>query len=471
MSKTQENTVPSHLKEHARLDERYELKRIQISTINKGHRVRGDVGSEKQWNAFKENIQKRGLLHPIAVMQYAEPVSNFEYFLLAGGRRLQAHIELGQDEIAAKVYPPDLSALEIEAIELEENLHRKDLTVSEELEKVKRLHNLYSQIHGTKTSTAPDAEGWSIRDTASLMGVSPTIISQDLQAAAVLELYPKLAEKVQNKTELKRIIKKAEKSAAAKQRIKEIEESVKDTTIDMIREKLVRSYVTGDFLEKVKKLPSDSFGFINLDPDYPMDISEDDPTQPSINLAMDLGEYHGKSPEEYEAFMVEALKETYRVAKEEAWLIIWFGYEYFQRILDWCEEAGWETNFRHGHWDKGTGHTRVYERYLKHRGDPFIYARTGRSRIYKSHYESYDYPSNHPSKRINPFEKPVALMQDILSTFVPVGTRILDCCTGSGNLLLAGNNYRCSGVGFDPSVEQREQFMVKVFEQEPLHYQ
>lgn len=458
------------LKETNRLSHKYELKRIPINKINQGVRARKDFGSPKEWEQFKNNIKKRGLLHPITVMKYNAPFNGKDYFLLAGGRRTRAHIELEQTEIDAKVYPPDLSRLEIEAIELEENIQRKSMSPAEELAKVKALHELYLRIHGKKTSTSADAAGWSIRDTAELLGVSATMVSQDLRAAEILAAKPELVNRVGSKTELKRLIKHADKAVKAKKRAAEIDAKIAKTSEDMLRSRLCEGYVVKDFLTHVKTLPDETFDFINLDPDYPQERSEDSPVQFGINDALRLGEYAPLSPDEYEVFMQEALRETYRVARDKSWLIIWFGYEYFTRIQQWCAEAGWETTYVHGIWDKGRGHIRNYERYLRHRIEPFIYARKGYARIQKPHDQLFMYPATHHTKKVNPYEKPVVLMQGILETFTPVGVKVLDCCTGSGNLLLAACNHRSIAVGCDLSEEQKQKFVVRVHDGDPLKY-
>lgn len=111
---------------------------IRIDQIKISDRLREDMGDIQ---ALAESIKAYGLLHPIVVN--TTPDLTLQYELIAGGRRLEACKLLGWTEISAKLLF-DLSATEMLAIELEENIRRKDLT---EAEKSKNLVEL-AEIKG-----------------------------------------------------------------------------------------------------------------------------------------------------------------------------------------------------------------------------------------------------------------------------------------------------------------------------------
>lgn len=116
--------------------------------------------------------------------------------------------------------------------ELEENLKRKDLTWIEEVNAKKQLDELKKEIHGVKSpgrysnssvteelrskllnpnnfdgdGDVLENKGWSQAQTAELLGVSPALISEDIQLANALIAYPELA-KVSSKTAAKRALR------------------------------------------------------------------------------------------------------------------------------------------------------------------------------------------------------------------------------------------------------------------------
>ncbi len=127
----QAQKIPTY--QRRRLDEVKKLARIPIAKINQGSRVRAEKGSEVEWTDFKNDLISRGQIQSIAVSEYDESFDGFDYFLLAGGRRVTALREIGETEINATIYPSDLDGLEIKCIELTENIERKDLTEQEKI--------------------------------------------------------------------------------------------------------------------------------------------------------------------------------------------------------------------------------------------------------------------------------------------------------------------------------------------------
>ena len=86
-------------------------------------------------------IDRQGLIQPVTVMPYTEQEyldTGFKYKLLAGYRRSYAHKVLKKDTIAAIVHAR-MSDDEALFFNLSENLERKDLTILQEANALKRL--------------------------------------------------------------------------------------------------------------------------------------------------------------------------------------------------------------------------------------------------------------------------------------------------------------------------------------------
>lgn len=122
------------------------LATIQIDQIDVGRRLR-DI-SEAQVASLMDSIGDVGLLNPITV--YSRPVirggvSVEGYGLVAGAHRLEACTRLGLVEIEATVV--ELSELERQIAECDENLCAASLTPSEKAMFTRRRKEAYEALH------------------------------------------------------------------------------------------------------------------------------------------------------------------------------------------------------------------------------------------------------------------------------------------------------------------------------------
>ncbi|MGE7614750.1 ParB N-terminal domain-containing protein [Paenibacillus sp. NPDC101420] len=162
-----------------------------IHTINIGIRIREDMGDIA---GLAESIKARGLLHPIIVDE--------EGNLIAGHRRLQAHMLLGREVIETRTIA-DLTEKAKRLIELEENTKRKALT---ELEASKNLAELAEAAAdvlkeevlpspsdgNAKPSSGRPEKPDSREKVAERLGVSTGAISEARQYVAAVEQFPAL---------------------------------------------------------------------------------------------------------------------------------------------------------------------------------------------------------------------------------------------------------------------------------------
>lgn len=118
------------------------------------------------------SLQTYGLIQPIVVDQ--------EKRLIAGGRRLAAATELGWKEVVV-VYRETLTPEEKEVLELEENLHRKNLSWQEEYLATAKIHFLKFR------SNPSDAEEWTQKRTAVMLQLSEFTVSRCLELAKLLK--------------------------------------------------------------------------------------------------------------------------------------------------------------------------------------------------------------------------------------------------------------------------------------------
>lgn len=135
-----------------------------------------------------DSIAVVGLLNPITV--------NSDYTLIAGLHRLEAYKLLDMTEIECTVV--ELTTLEAELAEIDENLIRHDLGYLDESEQLSRRKEIYEALHPetrrgmrngqtSKTETVSVLETKSFaQDTAEKLGVSPRTVEQKVQLAKKL---------------------------------------------------------------------------------------------------------------------------------------------------------------------------------------------------------------------------------------------------------------------------------------------
>ncbi|HOJ49441.1 MAG TPA: ParB N-terminal domain-containing protein [Spirochaetota bacterium] len=103
------------------------VEKIKVSSHKRIRKNLGDIES------LKDSIRKYGLFHPIVVNQ--------DYELLAGARRLEAVKQLGWNTVPAIILDVNSKKDKFE-IEVEENMLRKEFTVEEIQEMIKRKRKI-----------------------------------------------------------------------------------------------------------------------------------------------------------------------------------------------------------------------------------------------------------------------------------------------------------------------------------------
>ena len=434
-----------------------------MELIDVGNRQREELGDVE---GLAESIKKHGLICPIAV--YSE-TGNPPFVLAAGGRRFFAHVTLGMEEIACRIYDHKLSELELESIELEENIQRKDLEFSEEVRAKRRIHNLQVAIHGEKTSTSLDAGGHSLRDTARLLGKSHATVSLDIKLADAMDDFPEVEwDKCKNKSEAMKILNRMEENMIRSE-ISKRAMSIEGTST---KRKMMDSYIVGDFFDQVKKIPDGTFDLVEIDPPYGIDL-------PAMKLHSGGGStggdkfkinygssYNEIDKDQYSEFLLNVIPELYRVMNNHSWLIFWFAPDpWLEATYQTIILTGFKTRRLTGKWIKPGGQTNHPDIYLANCDEQFFYAykgdavispeRRGRSNI-------FEYSPVHPSKKIHPTERPIELTTELLTVFGSPGARVYVPFCGSGNTLLAAYNLKMYPIGVDLGQEYKDGYVTRI---------
>ena len=408
------------------------------------------------------SIKENGLIHPPAVWARSDGT----YLLLAGERRLRAHIELGREVMPCRIFDRELNEIEIKSIELAENLDRLDITWQEKVTLQKQIHDLQVQVHGEKHSTAKDAPGWSVRDTANLLGKGSGGVVQDINIARALEEIPELA-KCRTKDEAVKTLKRLTTTVLRDELVKQLTDAQSEISIDAIQQVMIDNYVIGDFLIEGPKIQTEVFDLIEIDPPYAIDLHR-------IKKGDDPNAAYNEIPiSEYIGFMEETLRQAWRTLRSGGWLILWHASEWSNDLFELAQKCRFEGSQIAAIWSKQgfSGQAMHPELYLANTYERFFYLRKGKATILKqgrsNEFKFQPVPS---SRKLHPTERPIEMMEEILQTFVLPGSKILIPFLGSGNTLIAAYNLKMQAVGFDLSEEYKNSFTLKVIAGKPGEY-
>lgn len=437
------------------------FKEIQISQIDADERFRTDLGDIAE---LADNIKQNGLLHPIVVLDKSKSDDESiktggspekQFMLIAGGRRLAAYIHMQADVIPAHVFNRQLDEYELRLLELEENLKRKDFTWQEQTKLKKQIHDLYVAKFGKKTSTAPDAPGHSIKDTARIL--NDTTVHMDIQLAEAMLEIPSL-EEAKTKDEARKKLQQIKADLAKQELARRIEQRGAKTPLEHQRKALIDKYIIGDFFEASRHVPNGVADLIEIDPPYGIDlknVKKDDSTK--------LDNYNEVDAEVYEEFIQKTVSRAWELLKPNGWLIFWFAPEpWFETVYQTIKAQGFKAHRMVGIWEKAIGQTTAPNYNLGNAYEMFFYARKGDAQLAKPGKANvFMHTPVSPDKKIHPTERPIPLIQNIISTFIH-GGRVIVPFAGSGNTLLACNNLGIDAIGFDLTSAYKDGYIIKV---------
>jgi len=436
-----------------------ELKIVDISEIIVGDRFREEYGDI---DVLAQSLKKEGIIQPLAVC-----TTDDGYQLLAGGRRHQACLKAGLTDIPVRVYPSSISELEMRSIELMENICRKDLTWAESSKLKKEIHLLQEAIHGRKTSTKPGATGWSMRDTANLLGKAFSGVIDDIHLAEAMEVFPMLKEN-STKQEAVKQLKRLQESMILEEIASRVKNKVAATPLERTYQNMQNSYIVEDFFTFIRRVPERSIDIVELDPPYGIGL---DGTLIKENIGGYKTENYREVPvDEYVPFIRTVYEQCYRVMSDSSWIISWFALEpWFETVYTEMRRVGFKGTRVAGIWFKNTGQSLQPTDYLASTYEPFFYMRKGTPIISKQG-RSNVFNFKGVSHKVHPTERPIEMIQEVLKTFGWEGARVLVPFLGSGNTLLAASNLNMTAFGTDLSEEYKNSYIMKVRSSQPGKY-
>ena len=181
-----------------------EVAMVSLEQIEVGKRDREEMGDLTE---IEESIKKDGLISPLAVSAGRDG----SFLLLAGERRYRILRRNKVEMIPVRIYPPNLSELQIKSIELAENFYRKDMEYWEYDNLVRKIDNLQRELHGS-AAPGPGHSGHSLEDTARIVGKTKGHVSTALKRAEARETFPELFEHCKTQRDATKVLEKMDEA-------------------------------------------------------------------------------------------------------------------------------------------------------------------------------------------------------------------------------------------------------------------
>lgn len=375
-------------------------------------RLRQDMGKIKE---LVESFKKFGQLQAI--------VCNRDMELIAGGRRLAACIDAEMD--VKVIFADTLDPVVMREMELEENIQRKALTPAEEINAVAELHKLKQTLHGETTQGKEG--GWTLENTASVIGRTRQSIADDITLSEALKDFPILAT-CKTKSDIRKAVK-------GLQRITESIAALQTYDKDMESKESRYEIHNADCVEFLKGMEDASVDVLFTDPPYGISIHET-----TIGIGGHTGSDVTTSGFKYEDGFEESMTlinsvaiESARIVKDTGFAFCFCAISNFYIVRSMFESAGWNCSQRPIIWIKNeSGQNNAPSKWMSAAYEAMLFARKIDSRIViEGKADWLQHPNVIPSMRIHQAEKPVPVIKELLSRVAMAGAVVLDPFAGS----------------------------------------
>lgn len=369
-----------------------------------------------------DSIREVGLINPPVVRE-----EGGRYILIAGERRLRALALLLKDgqgfkhgstyhlgpEIPVTLWT-ELSPADAEAIELEENITRLDLTWQERTKAIARLHALRCAANPEHT----------VADTAAI-----------LSAATTEDGKNKAERRVFAATNLVKFLDNPEVASAksAKDAVKVVEKLLAKSRDAMLAETAPTNSRLhhASCLDVLPDLAPRSVDCLLTDPPYGIDIRQ-------MSYQRSSEHAYDDSYESWVHLMKRLWPELERVLKLDAHGYMFCDITRLPELWKFAEEYGFEPYYRPLIWSRGAaGRAPTPEKWPKRVYECIFFFRRGNRPLNCVRPDVLTYSTDNDADNYHGARKPVDLLADLLERSTNPGDLVLDVCAGSGTTGLA----------------------------------
>lgn len=286
--------------------------------------------------SLSQSIANVGLINPLVVEATPEGT-----FLIAGERRFRA-LELLSLTLSAfrhatqevpvdhlpVIYFNDLSELQREEIELEENVQRQDLSWQERVAAIARLDALRKKQSPEHTTRETAAEVFGVLEADAAQTAATT---RALVLAKAAQRDPEIASAKTEREAYKLLARKEERV-----RFEALALSSAQTPIHA-RHKIFQA----DCLDWMAREPDGKYQIILTDPPYGMGA---DTFGDAAGKLSGIEHHYDDSADGTRKLLAPWLEQSYRIAAENAFLFLWCDIDLFHWLRDQATLAGWKPH-------------------------------------------------------------------------------------------------------------------------------
>jgi site-specific DNA-methyltransferase (adenine-specific) len=415
------------------------MRSVPIPTLYVAENRQRREFSETEMIDLKWSILRFGLMHPIVVRTL--PTGDPQ--LVAGERRLRVIKEIHADgdelvfngQVVEKGYVPvvdlgELTPLEAEEAELEENIRRKDLTWQEQAAALQRLDALRRQQNPEHT----------VQDTAEeVLGRGDGDYGNRVRKAIIVakHLGDEDVAKAKTADEAFKILKKKEQAARHEALAHQV-----GTTFSNADHTLLR----GDSIALLSEWVDEPFDVILTDPPYGMGADE---FGDSAGMVLPDAHEYDDSDETFTRLMQGLFACMNTITKPQAHAYIFCDIDKFPVLKYYFEQIGWKPFRTPLIWAKTTGRVPLPQHGPRRQWEAICYAFRGDKPVVEIKPDVLTYPSD-PNMG-HGAQKPVLLYQDLLRRSIQPGNRVLDPFCGTGTIFPAAHNLRVYATGIELS--------------------
>lgn len=433
---------------------------IKITDIKIRERVRKDLGDIE---GLAASVSQHGLIQPIVLDQ--------DNFLVAGGRRLAAHMHLGLTEIEY-IRREDLDVIEAKELELDENIRRKDLSWQEEVKAVRTLYNSRQDRLGKRGSNPlQEGAGYGVVDAARELDRSIGSISMDKTLADGLDKYPEL-EKEKNKSAAFKRLRRLEETAYRVElarrntEVAEVREPTPgddasdDATTGTVRQPIRKVGWKGrgliyhaDARDVLRMYQENSIDCIVTDPPFGINLFKEGQATGDARLAANQGTMYDDDPQTIMNMLDEVFMHAAKLLKPNGHAYVFFHMTRYEPTFLMLRKHFGTCESTPILWIKNTPGIGDPNRSWVYAYEPCFFINRGRAMATPQAFNYLKYDTVQKNK-IHPTEKPVQLLRHLISASCVKGEVVLDPFAGSGSTLVAADQVGCRFIG----VEQHEPF-------------
>lgn len=423
------------------------MKLIEVSQIKLAANRQRQLFDPASLRELADKILRGGLQHPIVLRIVGD-----DYVLVSGERRLRAITDLHDleqpfrhdGESVRRGFIPyttlgELSPLEAEEAEWDENNSRLDLTWQEKAEATLRLDSLRRRQAEATGTPAPTHSELSAQANRQIAGESwqQDVTRKQLLVAKNLT-KPGVAE-AKTLEEAFKVLRRVDQADRSRELGVLVGRTYSTDALTALNE---------DSLAWMKRCPAEQFDVILTDPPYGMGADE---FGDSGGMAAGAHGYEDSSINALFCYHTLA-NEGFRITKAQAHLYAFCDIDLFPALKVTFADAGWHVFRTPWIWLKRGGMRAPWPQEGPQRKyETLLYATKGHRNVLYMAGDVLDYPAD---KNLgHAAQKPVALFLDLLKRSCNPGDSVLDPFMGTGTIFEAAHQLKLKATGIELSTE------------------